>query len=254
MAMNRKILFIISKVALLIVGAIIFLNAVAVSMASNFNLGIVLTFLLGGALIVCGVFLGFIVRRLPKWLWITGLCCMALVLVCASTLLIYGRSDNVTHDEDAIIVLGAGIHGERVSLTLRDRLNAAIACYEQNPDAVIVVSGGQGPQEEISEALAMERYLIEHGIPQGSIIKEDKSTSTAENFAFSKALLNERFGESYSAVYVTNDFHIFRAGQIARDAGLSNMNHAHSDTVWYLVVPSCLRECVAVLYYWLFGA
>jgi uncharacterized SAM-binding protein YcdF (DUF218 family) len=232
---------------------IIFLNAIAVSMASNFNLGIVLAFLLGVALIVCGVFLGFIVRHLPKWLWISCLCGMALVLVCASTLLIYGRSDSATHNEDAIIVLGAGIHGERVSLTLRDRLNAAIACYEQNPDAVIVVSGGQGPQEDISEALAMERYLIEHGIPQKSIIKEDKSTSTAENFAFSKVLLDERFGDGYSAVYVTNDFHIFRAGQIAHDAGLSNMNHVHSNTVWYLVVPSCLRECAAVLWYWVTG-
>ncbi len=252
--MKRKIPFIISKIALLFVGAIIFLNAIAVSMASNFNLGIVLAFLLGVALIVCGVFLGFIVRHLPKWLWIICLCGMALVLVCASTLLIYGRSDSATHNEDAIIVLGAGIHGERVSLTLRDRLNAAITCYEQNPDAVIVVSGGQGPQEDISEALAMERYLIEHGVPADHILKEDRSTSTAENFAFSKVLLDERFGDGYSAVYVTNDFHIFRAGQIARDAGLSNMNHVHSNTVWYLVVPSCLRECVAVLYYWLFGA
>ena len=251
--MKRRIPFIISKIALLFVGVIIFLNAIAVSMASNFNLGIVLAFLLGVALILCSVFLGFIVRHLPKWLWISCLCGMALVLVCASTLLIYGRSDSATHNEDAIIVLGAGIHGERVSLTLRDRLNAAIACYEQNPDAVIVVSGGQGPQEDISEALAMERYLIERGVPADHILKEARSTSTAENFAFSKVVLDERFGDGYSAVYVTNDFHIFRAGQIARDAGLSNMNHAHSDTVWYLVVPSCLRECVAVLWYWVAG-
>ncbi|MBR5797380.1 MAG: YdcF family protein [Clostridia bacterium] len=251
--MKSKTLFMTSRIVLIAVGVILLLNALAVSMASNFNLGIVLNFLLGGALLLCGLCLRFIVGRLPKWLWITCLCAMALVIVCASTLLIYGRSDSVTHDEDAIIVLGAGIHGERVSLTLRDRLNTAIACYEQNPDAVIVVSGGQGPQEDITEALAMERYLVEHGIPRASIIKEDRSTSTAENFAFSKALLDERFGEDYSAVYVTNDFHIFRAGQIARDAGLTNMNHAHSDTVWYLVISSCLRECVAVLWYWIAG-
>lgn len=252
--MKRRGLFVLVRGVLIALGVLFFLNALAVSMASNFNLGILLTFLLGAALIVCGIFFDTICRRLPKWLWITGLSLMALVIVSASALLIYGRSDNVTHDEDAIIVLGAGIHGERVSLTLRDRLNTAISCYEQNSDAVIVVSGGQGPQEDISEALAMERYLIEHGVPADHILKEDRSTSTAENFAFSNVLLDERFGDGYSAVYVTNDFHIFRAGQIARDTGLSNMNHAHSDTVWYLVVPSCLRECVAVLYYWLFGA
>lgn len=252
--MKHKILFILAKIALIIVGVIIFLNAIAVSMASNFNLGIILTFLLGGAFIVCGIFLGFIVRRLPRWLWITCLCGMAVIMICAGALLIYGRCDTVTHDEDAIIVLGAGIHGERVSLTLRDRLNAAIACYEQNPDAVIVVSGGQGPQEDITEALAMERYLMERGIPQECIIKEERSTSTAENFAYSKALLDEYFDNDYSAVYVTNDFHIFRAGRIARDAGLDHMTHTHSNTIWYLIVPSCLRECLAVVYYWLFGA
>ncbi len=249
--MKRKILFWIAKYTLMILGTLIFLNALAVSMASNFNLGIVLTFLLGGALFFCGIFLSFILRRFPRWLWIASVCALFFVMLCAASLLVLGRVDTVNHDEDAIIVLGAGIHGERVSLTLRDRLNAAIDYYEQNSDVLIVVSGGQGPQEDISEALAMERYLIEHGIPQESIIKEDQSTSTAENFAFSKALLDERFGDRYSVVYVTNDFHIFRAGQIARNAGFENIQHAHSDTVWYLVVPSCLRECVAVLWYWM---
>lgn len=251
--MKKKVSFILVRGVLIALGGLLFLNAFAVSMASNFNLGILLTFLLGAALIACGIFFDTICRRFPKWLWITGLSLMALVIVSASALLIYGRGDNVTHDEDAIIVLGAGIHGERVSLTLRDRLNAAIACYEQNPNAVIVVSGGQGPQEDISEALAMERYLIGHGIPQESIIKEEKSTSTAENFAFSKALLDERFGENYSAAYVTSDFHIFRAGRIAHNAGFEHIKHAHSNTVWYLVIPNCLRECAAVLWYLVAG-
>jgi uncharacterized SAM-binding protein YcdF (DUF218 family) len=251
--MKQRIIFWISKTMLLALGAIILLNAVAVSMASNFNLGIVLTFILGGALLLCGVFLSFILRRLPKWLWITCLGGMALVMLGAGVLLIYGRTDSVSHNEDAVIVLGAGIHGDRVSLTLRDRLETAIACYEKNPDVLIVVSGGQGPQEDIAEALAMERYLLERGIPQENILKEDRATSTTENFAFSKVLLDERFGEEYSVMFVTNDFHIFRAEQIAHKAGIADIAHAHSNTVWYLVVPSCLRECLAVVWFWLTG-
>ena len=169
-------------------------------------------------------------------------------------MIIYGRTDTLTGDEDAIIVLGAGLRGDRVSLTLRDRLDAAIDCFDQNPDVLIVVSGGQGPQEDITEALAMERYLMEHGVPADRIVKEDRSTSTAENFAFSKALLDKRLGENYSVAYITNDFHILRAGQVASRQGFDQITHAHSSTVWYLVVPHCLRECVAVLWYWISGA
>ncbi len=251
--MKKHAIFMMCRALLIAVGVLLLLNALGVSMASNFNLGIVLAALLGTFLVACGIFLPFILRRCPRWLWISALCAITLVVLCATSLLLFGRTDTVTKNEDAIIVLGAGIHGERVSLTLRDRLDAAIDCYEQNPDAIIVVSGGQGPQEDIPEALAMERYLIEHGVPADHILKEDRSTSTAENFAFSKALLDERFGESYSAAYVTNDFHILRAGQVAHRAGFDHITHAHSNTVWYLVVPSCLRECVAVLWYWVTG-
>ena len=247
--MKQKNVFGIVKIVLCILGVLLLLNGVAVSVASNFNLGIVLTFLLGAVFLFGGIFLSWIVRRVPKWLWITCLCGIMAVVLFASALLTIGRFDDTSYDEDAIIVLGAGIHGERVSLTLRNRLEAATLYHKKNPDALIVVSGGQGPQEDITEALAMERYLIERGIPKEMIIKEEQSTSTAENFAFSKGLLDERLGEEYSVAYVTNDFHIFRAGMIARNAGLENITHVNSSTVWYLVVPCCLRECVAILNY-----
>ena len=53
---------------------------------------------------------------------------------------------------DAVIVLGCGVRGERVSLTLARRLDAALAYLEENPKAYVVVSGGQGAGEDISEA------------------------------------------------------------------------------------------------------
>jgi uncharacterized SAM-binding protein YcdF (DUF218 family) len=129
-----------------------------------------------------------------------------------------------------------------------------VAYYEQNPAAILVVTGGQGHGEDITEALAMERYLIEHGVPADNIWKEERATSTYENFVFSKALIDDRLGADYSAVYVTTDFQIFRAGQVAKRVGLDDISHVHSDTVWFLVVPSCLRECLAVLWYWVSGA
>jgi uncharacterized SAM-binding protein YcdF (DUF218 family) len=246
--MTKSTAYWIAKGAFLLFGTAILLNAFAVSAVSNFNLGSVLTALLGALLLLCGLFYARIVRAVPRWVWITFVALIIALGLYLATLLIYGSTDTVTYEEDALIVLGAAIHGERVSLMLRNRLDAAVAYYRQNPDVLIVVSGGQGAQEDISEALAMERYLIERGVRAESILKEDRSTSTKENFAFSKALLDERLGNDYSVAFVTSEFHIFRARGFAREAGFDYTAHAHSGTAWYLILPNGLRELVAILY------
>ena len=84
------------------------------------------------------------------------------------------------------------------------------------------------------------------------IIKEENATSTYENFVYSKQILDKKFGENYSAAYVTNDYHIYRAGALAKIAGFGNLTHSHSTTVWYTVIPSCMRECMAVIKLWIF--
>ena len=85
------------------------------------------------------------------------------------------------------MVLG-GIFTEKVTPMLAERLNRALSVYQHQTDKCkILVSGGQGPDEPISEALAMQRYLIQHGVPQSSIIMESQSTNTFENFYYSKS-------------------------------------------------------------------
>lgn len=241
----------ILKSILIILGIAVLTNGIVLSFTTNFNLGNVLTLLLGGILIFWYIFFNTLVRALPKW--IKAIFIMALIFaVSLSTFLFcYGKSNNVTYKEDAIIVLGAGIHGETPSRILADRLNAAVEYNKKNPDAFIVVSGGQGHQESIPEALAMERYLIAKGIPSDKIIKEDKSTSTYENFVNSKAILDEKFGSKYSVAYVTNEYHVYRARGIAKSAGLET-THYHSSTPWYSVLPGTLRECLAVMKFWVF--
>ena len=96
-----------------------------------------------------------------------------------------------TGNEKAVVVLGAGLRGEQVSGLLARRLDAALAYYRQNPDVLLVVSGGQGPDEAIPEAEAMARYLQAHGVPGENILKEEKSESTQQNFEFSRALLEQ---------------------------------------------------------------
>lgn len=114
-----------------------------------------------------------------------------------------------------VIVLGAGLKGEEVSNTLKVRLDEAIKYYKLHPDTTIIVSGGQGPDEVISEAEAMKRYLEKNGIPKEHILKEDQSTTTFENIAFSKSILEERHDQSEKVLIVTNDYHLFRAQMIA---------------------------------------
>lgn len=238
------------KAALIAIGSALMLNAVLMVITSNLNAGIIVEFLIGGVFALYGISLGKI--HLPKWL--TGIFWggVSVLTIFIIFLFTYGISDNVSGREDAVIVLGSGIRGEQLTVGLKNRLDEAIECYEENNDVIIVVSGGQGAQEDITEALAMERYLLSCGIPQDKIIKEEKATSTYENFVYSKQLLDERFGSDYEVAFVTNDYHIFRAGSLAKIAGFEYTTHSHSSTMWYTVLPSCIRECMAVVKLWIF--
>lgn len=232
-----------------LLGIAITLNGVVLFLIANFNLGNLLTLLLGVILTAGGICFD----KIPKYIKLTVAIPLIVAMVLSSFLAIYGVSDNVTHKEDALIVLGAGVNGKRITYVLADRLDKAVEYSCENPDAFIVVSGGKGPGEDISEAEAMYGYLMAEGVPEDRIIKEDKSTSTHENFKFSKAILDERLGSDYKVAYVTNEYHIYRAGGIARNAGFHNPRHLHSVTRWYSVLPGLLRECLAVAKFWAFG-
>lgn len=242
----------IKRIALCTVGAVLTINAVAMFFTSNFNIGLLIALLLGLSFVLYGAFLDKADEKLPAWLKTSFFACVSALLVFVMFLLSYGLSDTVKGDENAVIVLGSGIRGELLTQGLKNRLDAAIECYKENKELVIVVSGGQGPQEDITEALAMERYLLSQGIPQERIIKEEKATSTYENFVYSKALLDEHFGEDYSVAFVTNEYHIYRASSLARIAGLELVTHSHSNTMWYTLFPSTFRECLAVVKLWIF--
>ncbi len=234
-------------------GTFCLFNGIIISMTSNFNLGNILTLTLGVVLLLVSIFLDTLKKHCPKWLKIFFFVMLSVVFVFSSSLYFYGKNDTVTHDEDAVIVLGAGLRGSRPSATLKGRLYAAFEYHKENPDALIVVSGGQGHDEDISEAEAMEIYLLNLGVPKDRIIKEDKSTSTYENFVFSKRMLDSRLGNGYKIAYISNDYHIFRAGRIASDAGFENITHIHSDTIWHSVLPGVLRECIGVMKYFMLG-
>ena len=153
---------------------------------------------------------------------------------------------------DALIVLGCGVRGERVSLTLARRLDAALSYLEENPQTIVVVSGGQGPGEDIPEAEAMRRYLVARGIEESRILLEARSMSTMENFQFSKALIDSAIGPDATIVFVTTRFHVFRSERIASTLGIQ-AEGIGADGVAWLEPNNYLRETCAIVYYWLTG-
>ena len=161
-------------------------------------------------------------------------------------LILRGQEDRSALPADAVIVLGAGVNGETPSLALWTRIRAAAAYLEAHPDIPAVLSGGQGPGEDISEAEAMRRALTALGIGEERLLLEDRSTSTAENFSYSKALLEERGLDGGTIAVVTNDFHSFRAGLIARRAGLATFSVTAALPWWWLRVNYFLREPFAL--------
>lgn len=153
---------------------------------------------------------------------------------------------------DYIIVLGAGLtNGNQVSLTLKGRLDAAIVCVNKyGNDGYIVVSGGRGTDEDISEAEAMKDYLEKGGIPKDKILVEDKSINTLENLKFSRDIIEKHSNKGISELsvkIVTTDFHAFRSSILAKKKGYSEIEVYSSDTITYLIPVFYLRESLAVV-------
>ena len=121
----------------------------------------------------------------------------------------WARTDSET-PAAAIVVLGAGVNGTTPSLSLETRLTAALAYAQDHPEAPIVVSGCQGPGEDITEAACMAGWLEARGIPPERILREDRDRDTEENIRYSLALLAER-GIGGNVAVVTSSYHLCRA-------------------------------------------
>ena len=122
-------------------------------------------------------------------------------------------------DAQYLIVLGAGVNGTAPSLSMLNRLTAAKAYLDAHPDCTAVVSGGQGAGEQISEAEAMRSWLTAHGIDDGRIISEPRSTNTLENLRNSLALIPD--AQNAQIAVCSSEYHLYRAQYLGRQLGYS---------------------------------
>ncbi|WP_200175282.1 YdcF family protein [Tomitella cavernea] len=170
--------------------------------------------------------------------------------------LVYGRAHRRVTEADVIVVLGAGLSGESVTPLLAGRLDKAIDVYRAIATAsgsspLIVVSGGQGADEVISEAAAMASYLSEHSeVPDDHVLLEDKSTNTEENLTNTREMLASRAVEARRIVVVTSDFHVLRSASLTQRLDMPGVIVVGSPTARYYLPSGFLREFAAsVVYY-----
>ncbi|MGI5860088.1 MAG: YdcF family protein [Tepidanaerobacteraceae bacterium] len=156
---------------------------------------------------------------------------------------------------DYVVVLGAGLFGDQPSPSLYYRLQKALEYAKKYPHVPIVVSGGQGPDEWITEAEAMEHFFIKNGVEATRIIKEESSTSTKENLIFTKEVI-KHMGETIKpkVMIVTSEYHMFRAKFLAKRNGFIPYGKCAPTPAYprYLKPVYYLREYFAVIKSFLF--
>ena len=145
-----------------------------------------------------------------------------------------------------IIIHGCGLlGGEKLTKLLSNRVDKAIEIYEKcKVKPVIIPSGGKGDDEKISEAEAMNRYLLEHGIPGENIILEDGSATTRENILNSKEIIYSREGPKKTAL-ISSNYHVYRCLRLARELGF-RCTGIGADVAFYYCPSALIREFIAI--------
>ncbi len=155
---------------------------------------------------------------------------------------------NKPSEAATVVVLGCRAYGSRPSIMLASRLDAAYEYLTEHPDAICIVSGGQGPDESMPEAECMYLYLTEKGIAPERIYQENQSTSTRENLLFSQKIIAEE-GLNPEIAIVTNEYHEYRAGMIA-DALEMEYSAVSARTPLWLFPTYYIRELYGIIYEW----
>jgi uncharacterized SAM-binding protein YcdF (DUF218 family) len=256
------------RLAMAVVGALLVGDGLALMLRGLFNLGIVLPGVLGIALMGLAWRWDTVARwrgaqPWRQWLWRAGWVALIAWLGSLALFFQFMRHDiaglapkaSAGQMPSAIIILGSGSPNCEVSPTLAARLDDGLQQARRFPEAAVVVSGGQDfGRLPCTEAGIMGDYLLAHGLAPDRLIREDRSTSTAENMHFSRQLLVQHgIRTTDPVIVVTSDFHLMRAERIARKAGFASVSGAAAPTPLYIRYNAWLREYFAYISGWLLG-
>ena len=190
------------------------------------------------------------IARIVKILTFTAIFAFLVSFIWVEGLILANDGGTENPTAPTLVVLGAGLDGDRPSLTLIARLQTALAYLEQHPDAVAVVTGGQGAYETVTEASAMAKWLTQKGVDPSRVYLEDLSTDTRENLRNARALM-EQEGLSQPIAVVSNSFHLYRARILAEKAGFEEVQTLSAPVpkvpLRWLTASVYLREYCSIL-------
>lgn len=229
------------QIALIIIGAVVFLLFAIAVFDRVLNFGNIAGMLFGIAYIVIGLLMNRTDFSNRKYIFIIALCVLLLTILKMREIHAAGKTK--ISAQKVIIVLGCRVRGDEPSLSLVKRVDAAYKFLLFNPESVAILSGGQGKDENISEAQCMQHLLYARGISKDRLILEDRSTSTDENIRFSLQII-EKLDLDRNVAIATSEYHQKRAANICKKYGL-NSTPVSSKTKWTLLPTFLLRELFA---------
>ena len=230
------------------------------TLSVSLNLGNVTGLAVSALLFFYGLFMPWVHSVMNKWRrhkalrflhWgiLGGIALIALLVVIESTCMIVAAKKE-PEPGATVVVLGCRVYGERASLSMVERLDAAYEYLVEHPESKCVLSGGQGDGENITEAECMYRYLKNRGIDEARLYKEETSTTTRENLLFSKQLIEAQALNPVVAI-ATSEYHMYRAGMIANALEIDWAAVPGRTAIW-LFPTYYVRELYGILYEWIF--
>lgn len=247
-----------SPLLMILLVAFLLLNGVQMLRKEGRSLGNLLSLLAGLGVLGILILLAVSVLRMDVLGWMLPLD-LLLVLACSwagfvlgSYLLYTVVYPRVSPEAGArfVMVHGSGLIGDRVPPLLQRRVETGIGLWRQlamqNPQAVLILSGGKGSDEKRTEASAMAEYAIAQGVPPAAILLEDRSATTAENLSNTRELVARHLGPAAPGLTVTSSYHVLRTAVLARESGLDAQVRP-APTAGYFWPSAFLREVVALV-------
>ncbi|MFD1418831.1 YdcF family protein [Companilactobacillus keshanensis] len=232
-------------------------NALVVWKRESHSLANMLTLILGIAIIVLPFFANEINNRLPHpWssliILISNLVLFYVIFWFYNylTMSILYQFNRPKLNQDYIIVLGAGLlNGDQVSPLLAKRIDRGLKFYynqlrKTGKSAKMIFSGGQGGDELVPEGNAMLDYALKQGLPEENGIAETESKNTYQNMLYSKKIIDQQASNT-NTIFVTNGYHTFRAGMVAKQAGLK-ADGVGAHTARFFLPNAIIREYIAI--------
>lgn len=128
-----------------------------------------------------------------------------------------GRRDDAQR-ADAIVVLGAAQYVGRPSPVLRARVDHAVALWKRGLAPTLILTGGTGAGDTVSEAAVARKYAMSKGVPDRAIVLEINGRTTSESVRAVARIMEDR--EQHSVILVSDPFHMLRLSILARRHGL----------------------------------